>query len=605
VLAGRYRVDAVIGRGGFATVYRGHHLRLDTPVAIKVLRFADDSPAEARALVARRFDEECRVLTRLRHDHIVRTLDQGLTEADSPEEARPYLVTELCSDGTLDTLLKPTRGRGFAISIAWPLMRAILEGLAYAHAQGVAHRDLKPQNLMLARDASSRFTPRLIDFGIAKLAAPRDPELSGESLTAGTPVYTPAYAAPEQVAGARTGPATDVHALGLLFIELLTGHPPYGESGDPHLAIIDAVRPTAARSGIVTGAFEPVIARAVALRSAERFADGRALRDALRSAARDQFGEGHPVPSARQQQVATSSVPGLRTGPKRAALTAALLALVVASIALIVPHFGSRPSAPPASVETPPDSEAPVVAGSFCDLKESAALARLIETGLRVHSFTRALTTLEGDADSVLTIETLTLGEDAAVESRAALEEAVVGVRQIESLGLAYALQGHCLIHVKGARAEVAPIMRTLLAGLDAEQRGDTAGGPDPLGLARPTPPAWQGKKASSLATLSAEELIVRAVGAGIRIHDADRRDQRLGQWLELRFKRDEVRGRFEYLAGPYARTLLMEKLGKAASPVYYVIEEPVVIVAHGLPDPSLLERLVSGLPATVLQSAP
>lgn len=289
VLAGRYRVDAVIGRGGFATVYRGHHLRLDSAVAIKVLHFADDASAEARALVISRFDEECRVITRLRHDHIVRTLDQGITEGAAPEDQRPYLVTELCSEGTLDTLLKPSRGKGFALSIAWPLMKAILDGLAYAHREGVAHRDLKPQNLMLAKDALGRYTPRLIDFGIAKLFDTDAEPGSGATASQVPSVCTPTYAAPEQCVGARTGPWTDVHAVGLIFVEMLTGRFAYPEGDDLReivMAAIDPNRPTPKSFGVDVGPFEPIIAKALSLRPKDRYRDAGELRDACMDAAR-------------------------------------------------------------------------------------------------------------------------------------------------------------------------------------------------------------------------------------------------------------------------------------------------------------------------------
>jgi serine/threonine protein kinase len=309
VLAGRYRVDAMIGRGGFATVYRGHHLRLDSAVAIKVLRFADDASADDRALVMRRFDEECRLITRLRNDHIVRTLDQGLTEADAPEDQRPYLVTELCSEGTLDTLLKPSRGKGFALSIAWPLMKAILDGLAYAHREGVAHRDLKPQNLMLAKDAHGRYTPRLIDFGIAKLFDADAKPGSGATLSQVPSVCTPTYAAPEQCVGARTGPWTDVHAVGLVFVEMLTGRFAYPETDDLReivMAAIDPARPTPKSLGVDVGPFEPIIAKALALRPKDRYRDAGEMREACLDAARSLALE------SVRQPVSTDTLPLVR-----------------------------------------------------------------------------------------------------------------------------------------------------------------------------------------------------------------------------------------------------------------------------------------------------
>jgi len=378
VLAGRYRVDAAIGRGGFATVYRGHHLRLDSPVAIKVLRFADDSPAEARALVARRFDEECRVLTRLRHEHIVRTLDQGLTEADAPEDARPYLVTELCSDGTLETLLKPARGKGFAISIAWPLMKAILEGLAYAHAQGVAHRDLKPQNLMLARDTNGRFTPRLIDFGIAKLFDADDRPGSGATASQVPSVCTPNYAAPEQCVGARTGPWTDVHAVGLIFVEMLTGNSayPHGDLRDTVMAAIAPERPTPKRIGVDVGAFEPILLKALALRPMDRYRDAGELLDACLSVARELRLE--TVRESQGPRTPPRS-PASPLGPVSSELAMAETVLARQPAELTVP-LGAAVRVAPAPARRP----------RWLFWLVPAALAAVLVFGLLAYRFTRA-----------------------------------------------------------------------------------------------------------------------------------------------------------------------------------------------------------------------
>ncbi|MBL8742302.1 MAG: serine/threonine protein kinase, partial [Myxococcales bacterium] len=304
----------MIGRGGFATVYRGHHLRLDSPVAIKVLRFADDVTPEARDQIKRRFDDECRLITKLRHEHIVRTLDQGLTDGDSVDAQRPYLVTELCSEGTLDTLLKPSRGKGFALSIAWPLMKAILEGLAYAHREGVAHRDLKPQNLMLAKDATGRYTPRLIDFGIAKLFDADAQPGSGATASQVPSVCTPTYAAPEQCVGARTGPWTDVHAVGLIFVEMLTGRFAYPDSDDLReivMAAIDPKRPTPKSLGVDVGPFEPIIEKALALRPKDRYRDAGELFEACIEAARELKLETSRTPIASETIPLVQRVRGL------------------------------------------------------------------------------------------------------------------------------------------------------------------------------------------------------------------------------------------------------------------------------------------------------
>jgi len=160
----------------------------------------------------------------------------------------------------------------------------IASAIAAAHVLGVVHRDLKPSNVMLARDGSG-LVPMLIDFGIAKTFAEGEPAGAGDTRTDATfRPYTPAYAAPEQIAGARTGPWTDVHGLALLFTEIATGRAPY-ERAEAGLAAIDPQRPTPARFGVDAGAFEPVLARALALRPADRYPDGAAFAAALAEAA--------------------------------------------------------------------------------------------------------------------------------------------------------------------------------------------------------------------------------------------------------------------------------------------------------------------------------
>ena len=118
----------------------------------------------------------------------------------------------------------------------------LCEGLQHIHSHGIVFQDVKPGNIMITKD----YIVKIIDFGIAKLCDPAEHAGSGATLTrSGSSAFTPAYAAPEQMAGARTGPWTDIHALGLLFVELVTGLEPYQ---GPSLirAVLDEVRPSAA-----------------------------------------------------------------------------------------------------------------------------------------------------------------------------------------------------------------------------------------------------------------------------------------------------------------------------------------------------------------------
>lgn len=279
IVEGRYRIDEEVGRGGFATVWKAHHLRLGVPVAFKLLRLPLSLQAEKRTAALAQFVEEARVLTRIRHENVVRTYDQGFLDG------LPYLVLEWCEHGSLRDLLDRRAGAPLVLAEAWALFSPVVLAIGQAHEHGVAHRDLKPANIMLASHGR-QWVPRVIDFGIAKLCDPGEHAGSGATLTrSGSSAFTPAYAAPEQMAGARTGPWTDLHALGLLFVELVTGLEPYQ---GPSLirAVLDEVRPSAATRGVDIGPFEPVINRALALRPADRFASVSEFHESLTQAAR-------------------------------------------------------------------------------------------------------------------------------------------------------------------------------------------------------------------------------------------------------------------------------------------------------------------------------
>src|SRR5262249_36372096 len=155
---------------------------------------------------------------------------------------------------------------------------------------------LKPSNVMVLPAAEGFGWPRVIDFGIAKLVSPDETAGSGttETFQSSSP-FTPAYAAPEQIVQARTGPWTDVHALGLMFVELVTGPSPYGNPDEARFAAIDPARPTPAARGVNVGAFEEVVARALAIRPRERWANAREMLEAASVAARTMALPAQPI----------------------------------------------------------------------------------------------------------------------------------------------------------------------------------------------------------------------------------------------------------------------------------------------------------------------
>jgi eukaryotic-like serine/threonine-protein kinase len=204
VLADRYRLEKILGRGGMAEVWRATDPVLHRPVAVKVLRDTADDESDRL-----RFTAEARTLARLSHPGLVMLLDAGINAE------RPYLVLELVEGRTLD---QECGGRPADPARVTEIGRELAAALAYAHGAGVIHRDVKPGNVLLGHDGRIK----LADFGIARLI--------GETVRhtrTGQAIGTAAYLSPEQVRGEDVTVATDVYSLGLLLLEALTGERAY------------------------------------------------------------------------------------------------------------------------------------------------------------------------------------------------------------------------------------------------------------------------------------------------------------------------------------------------------------------------------------------
>lgn len=214
VIDGRYRLEAVIGRGGMADVYRATDQVLTRPVAIKLLRDVAGDPRDRE-----RFAAEARTLAGLNHPNLVTVLDAGIAAE------RPYLVLELVDGSTLD---QECRGRPQDSDRVAGVGSQLADALAYVHSQGVVHRDVKPANVLLGGDGRVR----LADFGIARLLGD-----TVRHTQTGHTIGTAAYLSPEQVRGQQVTPAADVYALGLVVLETLTGERAYpGSSTEAALA---------------------------------------------------------------------------------------------------------------------------------------------------------------------------------------------------------------------------------------------------------------------------------------------------------------------------------------------------------------------------------
>ncbi|MDT7609689.1 MAG: eukaryotic-like serine/threonine-protein kinase [Pseudonocardiales bacterium] len=217
LLEERYRVGELLAVGGMSRVYRGTDLRLEREVAIKVM----DSRLAADPSFRGRFEREARAIARIDHPCVVDVYDQG--EHGGPPDPVVFLVMELILGGTLRDLLSE-RG-ALPAPEALAVLEPVLGALAAAHAQGLTHRDVKPENVLIGRSGAVK----VADFGLVTAAA------QGNGTSTGMIMGTVAYLSPEQVTGGAVDARSDVYSAGILLYELLTGLPPY--DGEHPLAV--------------------------------------------------------------------------------------------------------------------------------------------------------------------------------------------------------------------------------------------------------------------------------------------------------------------------------------------------------------------------------
>src|SRR5438067_10287682 len=258
LIAGRYRLDELLGRGGMSEVWAATDLELGRRVALKLL-----APHEDNA----RFEREARAVAALGHPNVNQLYDYG--ESDG----RPFMVLEYLAGGSLEELLRANGA--LADADTQRIASEIAAGLAHAHGRGVVHRDLKPSNVLFDDEGRAK----LADFGIARMAAGE-----GTLTEAGTVLGTAAYISPEQAAGLPASAASDVYSFGVMLYRMLTGRLPF-ESNDP-LELVTLHRgaeppPVTAFRPDAPGLLESTTTAALAKDPAERPRDGAALLAAL------------------------------------------------------------------------------------------------------------------------------------------------------------------------------------------------------------------------------------------------------------------------------------------------------------------------------------
>jgi serine/threonine-protein kinase len=265
---GRYEVLAPLGRGAMGVVYQARDPQIDRLVAIKTILWMGDEPDDAHDY-RQRFIQEAKAAGRLSHPGIVQVFDVGQDSAGAP-----FLVMEYVAGQSLNKLLAASAGTKLPLQDALRLTEEIASALAYAHSQGVVHRDIKPANILVTEDGHAK----IADFGVAKL------DFSNLTI-AGHAVGTPAYMAPEQLAGERVDGRADLFSLGVILYSMVAGFRPFqgrGNSTIAHKVRHGEPLPVSMFDVQLPPEVDTLIAKAMAKDPAERFQSGAEMAAAIR-----------------------------------------------------------------------------------------------------------------------------------------------------------------------------------------------------------------------------------------------------------------------------------------------------------------------------------
>lgn len=352
IIGGKYRIESLLGEGGFARVYRARHARIrNLEYAIKVLKQRQLGAAEA----VDRFVREAEMSAALQSPYIVRLMDFGETTA-----GLPYIVMEFVYGVTVHDYIKK-HGRMRAIEVA-RVVTCVLRALEEAHSKGIIHRDLKPSNIMLLIEPTDDVIAKVTDFGIAKVMDDSSTGLEPSPQTTGGVVFcTPQYAGPEVLMG-EPNLQSDLYALGHTMAEMLDGVGPFAGMGGFEVAGLQ-MKPEITRFGALTRASElyPIIARACAkdlkqryLTATEMLADLDRVVEQLK---RRSVSVMRPM-AGQKLSARTGSSKGLREG---------VLADFGAGVLAGDPNAGTRPIYPqsPPPVLAAPGDDAPISSGQI------------------------------------------------------------------------------------------------------------------------------------------------------------------------------------------------------------------------------------------------
>ena len=395
MIAGKYRVERVLGEGGMGVVYEAEHVALRERVAIKLLHKKRSADAE----ISRRFVSEARTAVKIKSDAVARVLDVGTTE-----DGMPFIVMEKLDGEDLGALID--RAGALTVDQAVDFLLQACEAVAAAHAVGIIHRDLKPSNLFIAEDSAGELHVKVLDFGISKVFEEDAPDSQRAVTTTSTVLGSPGYMSPEQMRASRDVDArSDVWALGMILWESIAGMPMFAGKTYPEICskvLGGHFLPLAAIGVTVSEELEAVIAKALSLEPKDRFASVAEFAAAIApfgpqgsttarlsrisNLARAPSDRQRRTPSIRPPVELSPTVPALPTtgdaprsateGPvakdasttqhvptKRIALYALIAAVIAGGVVALAMRNGEQ-STVPASASPPPTASAPPVASS-------------------------------------------------------------------------------------------------------------------------------------------------------------------------------------------------------------------------------------------------
>ncbi|MBI4954271.1 MAG: serine/threonine protein kinase, partial [Myxococcales bacterium] len=339
LLAGRYRIGAPLGRGGYGTVYRAVDETTGMPMALKHLHARRlDS-----AIDLERFAREAEFLRRLDHPNIVRALGSGHTP-----DGEPFLVCELLDGVSLRAVLK-TRAP-LSLEATTAIAVELLRALEAAHAHGIVHRDVKPANVFVPRPGTAGRV-RILDFGIAKAIGAEASQHARLTAT-GQTLGTPAYMSPEQAFGREVGPASDLYALGLVLAEVLGGvRVVTGASALDQLLQHAAPDPHRLTEVVARSPLGPILARAIEKSYAARYPSAAEMRRDLERAV--------PAASRARTLTVTTALEVVAVADASAPLAAAVpVATTAHDLHAAAPTLAQAPRLP-ATLGPPPTATAP------------------------------------------------------------------------------------------------------------------------------------------------------------------------------------------------------------------------------------------------------